>query len=57
MLIYAHKKKNVMTVSSTTSQSKSSMLESEMSHECQHIMRNAIKLSEEKKVIYIKNSD
>ena len=56
MLIHACEKKDVMTVSLTTLQSKLSMLASEMSHECQHMMRNAIRLSEEKKVTYIRNS-
>ena len=57
MLIHTCEKKDVMTVSSTTLQSKSLMLAFEMSHECQHMMRNAIELSKEKKITYTRNSD
>ena len=46
-----------MIISLTTSQSKLSMLAFEILYKCQHIMKNAIELSEEKKVTYIKNSD
>ena len=56
MLICAHKKKDVMTVSLTTLQLKLSMLASEMSCKYQHMIKNTIKLSEEKKIIYTKNS-
>ena len=57
MLICAYEKKDVMTVSLITLQLKSSVLASEMSHKCQHMMKNAIRLSEEKKVTYTRNSN
>ena len=57
MLIHIYKKKDVMTVFSITLQLKLSMLAFEMSHKCQHMMRNVIRLNEKKKVIYTRNNN
>lgn len=56
MLIHTHKKKcddSFLIIL----QLKLSMLASEMLYEYQYIMKNMIKLSEKKKVIYTRNND